>query len=250
MKLYKLLTAIILLSAQNIFAQMEPIITDRPDQTESPATVPVGYFQGEHGIQIDKSDYSTDFALPASLFRYGISENFELRLEIEPHIAQVFSNYQDGFMPLALGVKSRLVQNDFLELSLITHISFADLSSEDFKTLHNAITTRLTAAHDISEMWGIGCNFGVEWDGFDPAPYYVYTFTNGFSLGEKLGLFAEVFGEFSSAFDNHYADAGFTYLFSDNFQGDISGGFNFAGENYFGGVGLAYRFNTRSNKAE
>lgn len=250
MKLNKILIAIILISAQSVFAQTEPIITDRPDQTESAATVPAGYFQGEHGIQIDKGDYSTDFALPASLLRYGVSENFELRLEVEPHIVEVLSNQQYGLLPLALGIKSRLVQNDFLELSLITHFIFADLASEDFKTQHNAITTRLTAAHAIADYWSIGCNFGIEWNGFDPAPYYVYTFTNGFSLSEKLALFAEVFGEFSSEYNTHFADAGFTYLFSDNFQMDISGGFNFSGDNYFGGTGIAYRFNTRTNKKE
>ncbi|MFN0275559.1 MAG: transporter [Chitinophagales bacterium] len=241
---------IFICAIQNIIAQTEPIITDRPDQTESAATVPAGYFQGEHGLFIDVYDLQTEYAIPANLLRYGINDNFELRLEIEPHITQISSVNQSGLLPLALGLKSRLLENELLELSLIAHVHFADIATEQFKATHNAITTRLTAAHGIKDFLNIGYNFGVEWDGETPVPLYVYTFTCGFPLGERLGMFTEVFGNFNDENNDHFFDAGLTYLLSNNFQADVSGGFHFAMNNYFGGVGLAYRFQLCSKNIE
>src|SRR5215217_9259845 len=58
------------------------IDTDRPDQTESPFTVPKKYFQGEFGFNkenFDNKDYNILF--PTFLLKYGLHKRFELRLE-------------------------------------------------------------------------------------------------------------------------------------------------------------------------
>jgi len=58
------------------------LITDRPDQTESSATVPTGYAQIEMGwqhLEEERADLETDI-LPQTLLRYGLVENLEFRL--------------------------------------------------------------------------------------------------------------------------------------------------------------------------
>jgi hypothetical protein len=223
---------------------MDPIVTDRPDQTESAATVPVGYLQGEHGVSVDISTYIKQYAAPATLLRYGINNTFEMRVALETQVSSLNSY---GVLPLAIGIKSRLISCEAMELSLITHLQFADIASQEYKTLHNALQTRLTAAHTLTDFWSLGYNFGLEWDGTNPSPWYVYTCTNGFSLGERLGFFAEVFGSFQPSVNEASADAGFTYLITNNFQFDIAGGYTFDGGNVFAGLGFAYRVNTRPN---
>src|SRR4051812_3425476 len=59
----------------------EVIEADRPDQTESPFTVPKGWFQSEwgFGVQNDKSGQRT-FLHPTMLNKFGIGRRFEIRL--------------------------------------------------------------------------------------------------------------------------------------------------------------------------
>src|SRR5688500_15996917 len=67
-----------------------PILTvDRPDQTDSPYVIPVGFFQVETGMQYVWDKYTSDgisysyksFTYPNLLLRYGIVKRVELRLE-------------------------------------------------------------------------------------------------------------------------------------------------------------------------
>ncbi len=53
----------------------EKIETDRPDQTESPYTVPKKWFQSETGFNIEnEKDGSKTFIHPTMLNKYGISK--------------------------------------------------------------------------------------------------------------------------------------------------------------------------------
>jgi len=60
------------------------IVTDRPDQTEAPVLVPKGGLQVELGTSMenDKVDGAKviNYTYATALIKYGINENFELRL--------------------------------------------------------------------------------------------------------------------------------------------------------------------------
>ena len=73
---------ILLLSSSFIFSQ--DIITDRPDQTESPNTLNKGVLQIESGYlslkdRENKKSITRNLA-PTNLFRYGLTNIIELRL--------------------------------------------------------------------------------------------------------------------------------------------------------------------------
>ena len=72
----------IALFSQILFSQ--DLITDRPDQTESAVVVGDKKIQIESGIlNQENSDGEKNLSIPTNLFRYGISEKIELRLNLE-----------------------------------------------------------------------------------------------------------------------------------------------------------------------
>ncbi len=76
----KLVTAFLLFSGFGFAQELEPIQTDRPDQTETPALTPKGMFQVETGFSVQKNDENSQTnLLPSTLWKYGVNENFELR---------------------------------------------------------------------------------------------------------------------------------------------------------------------------
>ncbi len=236
-------------------AQIEAIITDRPDQTESAALTPIGYLQGEHGFAVNFLDFNNEYSIASTLMRYGINEYFELRLEVAPGIIDATEN-TFGISPISLGLKSKLIEKDKYALSLITHVQFSKIATKDLRSNYTAIASRLTSAHSINDWCSIGYNVGIEWDGFTPSPYYIYTLTSGFSIGEHCGVFAEAFGNLYYSnpasdiiydpLDKHYVDAGFTYSPNPDLQFDISCGtiLQKGIMDVFISTGFAYRFNT------
>src|SRR5690349_16953353 len=84
MKLLKIALATALICFPAILFCQERIDTDRPDQTESAFTVPKKYFQWEAGVIFEHTNLNDNlFSVPTSLFKYGVSNRFELRLETE-----------------------------------------------------------------------------------------------------------------------------------------------------------------------
>lgn len=111
--------------SQTFVAQInEPIQADRPDQTETPAIVPRGMFQVETGFTFQKNDeISKTNTLPTALWKYGVNENFELRLITEFISEKIDENTQEGLAPIFIGFKVKLAEEKALFLKhLLLHI--------------------------------------------------------------------------------------------------------------------------------
>lgn len=102
----------LLIKYNDLYGQQSPLITDRPDQTESPFTVPVKNFQGEFGFVFshDKAESAHDDVITYlnSLLKFGVSKNLEFRLILE-HVS--YKYYREsvnknitGINPIQLGV--------------------------------------------------------------------------------------------------------------------------------------------------
>src|SRR5262245_1961830 len=95
-------------------AEEPPLITDRPDQTESAYTVPRGLFQIEGGYGYgrgteDGQDLTFE-SFPEALLRFGVTDNFELRqgvpgLEVEATDATTGKSTERGLVDATLGFK-------------------------------------------------------------------------------------------------------------------------------------------------
>ena len=80
-----LLSSALLLLAIPATAEDPPeLITDRPDQTESPNTVPLGFYQLELGATFNVNEIGSfrneTLSVPETLLRIGLSDRLELRL--------------------------------------------------------------------------------------------------------------------------------------------------------------------------
>jgi hypothetical protein len=228
--MYKKLTLLFgILGCFTINAQtIDPIQADRPDQTETPSIVPKGMFQVETGLTFQKNDEnSTSNSLPSVLWKYGVNENFELRL-ITEFVSEKFNDEKSsGFTPILIGIKIKLCEEKGIipKTSFIGHIGLPNAASTRYKNDFVAPEFRFTMQHTLSDRFSLGYNLGFEWDGVTPESTFVYTLTTGYSINKKMGCYAEIFG-FAPEKDkaNHNFDGGLTYLINNNFMVDLSSG--------------------------
>lgn len=236
--------------------QAPDLVTDRPDQTESAAIVPRRFLQIETGfiIENDENEISrnTSFAYNSTLLRYGLWDNFELRLGaafLGNNISKKSTDYSQniaGFSPLHVGFKVKVVDEKGLrpDIAFLGGLELPFTAGSDYKPSYTAAAMRFAFSHTLSDRFSLGYNLGAEWDGETAVPGYFYSVALGIGLIENLGMFVESFGTIPEAgAAQHQLDAGFTYLLTPNFQVDISGGIglNDAAPDNFVSLGLSYR---------
>ncbi|HNP31819.1 MAG TPA: transporter [Flavobacterium sp.] len=208
--------------------EIEPIECDRPDQTETPAIVPKGMLQAETGFTFQKNDNGSQTnSLPSVLWKFGVNGNFELRLITEFVYEKINDEKISGFTPVFIGFKAKLCEEKGIipKTSFIGHIGLPNVASTKYKADFVAPEFRFTMQHTLSDKLSLGYNLGCEWDGITPETTFIYTLTTGYSINQKLGCYAELFG-FAPEQDkaNHNFDGGFTYLINNNFMVDLSSG--------------------------
>ncbi len=230
------------LNAQEVI----PIQTDRPDQTETPFTVPDNYFQMETGFSFEQTDHFTQsFTGPSALFKYGINDHFEVGLITELAVIKSDATIY-GFNPITLRFKEKINDEKGIlpTTSFIGYLTIPQLASDSFKATYFAPAFRFTMQHSLSEKISIGYNLGAEWDGESPEPIFIYTLTTGYSVSGKVGVYAEVYGfvpQWSKA--NHRFDCGLNYLLQPNVLFDISGGVGLTdiAPDYYVALGFSFR---------
>jgi len=235
--------------------ELEPLITDRPDATEASSTVGKGTLQIETGGFYESFEEnnikSESYTCNTTLVRYGILDNLELRvgLDFTEGITKVNGNKLDnvtsGFSPLLLGVKIDIAEENgcMPEIALIGHVFPLFTSAKDYRPETTAIDFRFSLSHTLNEKSSIGYNIGAQWGDDSSEAAAIYTVAYGYSLTDKFGAYAELYGDLpedSSA--NHYWDAGFTYLVSNNIQLDTYFGTSITkGQDILIGLGASFR---------
>ena len=229
-------------------AQMEPLEADRPDQTESPAIVPEGWFQLESGwVRETTADGSGSSSLPGMLAKVGLTEQLELRLIAErmEERASDGSVQFRGLLPMEVGAKLALCteQGWRPRTSLMGHFGIPSSGSEVFKATSAFGDLRFTLQHSLSSRLGLGYNLGAEWSDDPFRVIGLYTITLGASLGERFGCYGELFGFVGEgAPADHRFDAGITCRLGPDVLLDVSGGAELDGSGtWFIGAGISFR---------
>jgi len=235
----------------------EPIITDRPDITESAITVPINSLQVETGFVLQHSnEFLNDananlesFSIAGTLLRYGLTSSIELRAATE-YLHQRFSlpstNIKhEGINSLLLGSKIQLFRDEisFPDAALFLHLNLP-VGNENFISDKIEPEVIIALSHPLNERFSISSNLGGNYTSKEQL-YYLYTLSFGISLSDKFGTFLEIFGEAAPEIAaSNNLDAGITYLIQSNFQIDTSAGINFndPGYNWFLNAGAAFRF--------
>lgn len=242
-----------ILISQISFAQLDPIDTDRPDQTESAYTVPKSWLQFEAGFGIQHNDkISKEISLPTLLTKYGLSRKIELRL-----ITTLLSNndisqptaieYKTGLEPVEIGAKISLCEEKkwIPKTSFIFHFAIPAFASKTNKINSVAPNFRFTLQNSVTENIAIGYNIGAEWGGENSSPSFIYTLSPGFNFAKRWYTYIEVFGAIKkSGAPQHNVDGGLAYYLSNNCKIDISSGWGItkASPDWYIAIGFSARF--------
>ncbi len=241
----------------------DPLVTDRPDFTESPVSVAPGRVQLEAGFTYVRNDddgvRTEDWSAPEALLRIGLIERLELRLNWDGYSWN--SERPDGgaktssadAYDAALGFKYEIVreQDGLLPmLGVLGEVSFptgnGSAGGEDW-----GASVTLAWTYDLHDRVSLAGNFNLASvpEGEQGERYLEpsASVALGFKLTEKFGAYVEYFGFFPDTSDadiEQYADTGLTYLVNDNLQFDVRVGFglNEDADDFFAGAGFAVRF--------
>ncbi len=232
-------------------AQAVPeLVTDRPDQTESSALVPVGWVQIETGVDYETSGEARTLGVGSTLVRVGLLENFELRLTGRFASERITVNgdvdERSGFEDASVGAKIGVAREDgaIPEIAFIGHL-ILPVGGEGFHPESVQPEFRFAVSKSLGESFGLGANIGGAWDGAGTSGAAVYTLTLGADIGELVGAYVEAFGTVrSDAAPVHMFDGGVTLLLAPNVQLDASAGVaaSPAAPDWYGAVGFSVRF--------
>lgn len=209
----------------------QTIITDRPDQTESSSTVKWGSLQIESGILLEFSEdeiiSERTLLAPTTLFRYGLSRGFEIRMLSQWESLKNITNSTkvNGIDDLEIGAKVQLLKKDNIntEIAFLSHIILPtgtkELSNGKLGTIN-----KLSVSHELNDSLGLGYNLGYDYFGYGKG-ILTYSLSLGIAITNLFGMYIESYGDLVE-FKNPEAnfDAGITYLINDNFQLDFSFG--------------------------
>lgn len=237
-----IITFLLLGAFLNLKAQDE-IVTDRPDVTESSLVVPKGSVQFETGYQLTTLDgysyFSTfdgSYGVPttmrnhsvSSLVRIGLSKHFELRLQPGISLERYSFNSQEvktiGLDDFTVGAKIQLFNNDKVSLAFL---NMNTLPTGNMHTTAEKFTTSnlLAFSHDVKDWFSVGYNVGGAYI-FDLKELtFLYSIALGRSLTDKLGIYAEIYGDVLDGDNFSNYDMGFTYLINPKLQLDLYYGF-------------------------
>jgi len=250
----------------------DPIVTDRPDFTESTEAVPIGRFQLEAGYTFtrDRQDavLAREHTTPEMLLRIGLMKNIELRLGWDgytyTHTREnervnvngtnrrvTTRDWQQGANDLSIGAKFKLLEQDgwIPHFGIITAMTVptgsANVSSNDVDP-----ELILAWAYDVNDWFSIAGNVGLATPTTEPGHRFFQTSASlsfAFAITDEWGAYVEYFGFYPNDRHTdaaHLVNGGFTYLITNNLQLDwrIGMGLSDQAPDVFTGAGISFRF--------
>ena len=237
MKIKALLLFDLLFTSVLYAQERPPLVTDRPDQTESAVVVPARHLQIESGVlkewvsnNGDTFDENTRYG--TTLLRYGLFDFMEFRLgsDLLNHRFKLPAEAERsdfGLSPIGAGFKFALAKEHgwIPDIALITSWQIPNTGAKSFSSDKWQHSFVFAFAHTLSDRWGLGYNLGYEFESTFDRSAFKYSIVGGYSLAERWGAFIEAYG--AKIIDNPLdvrLDTGLTFLLFPNFQLDISGG--------------------------
>ncbi len=235
--LHVCLAPLLCLTVSCLYAQERPLILpDRPGLGESAQLVPVRFWQVETGLNLswdtEQGLRRAEHTYQTSTIRYGLSPQAELRLSYsllqERERLGAFERRSPlGFSPWSVGFKSLLVTGDRWrpQLAFLGNLALPRTAHEAFDIKYVAPSFLLPMEWLLQEELLMTINVGAFWRGEGAAPDYFSSFSLDYAFNQRLGVFAEVYTEYTS--DDLFlpgADAGLVYRLKPYMQFDISAG--------------------------
>jgi hypothetical protein len=244
-------------------AEEPPLVTDRPDVTESSETVARGRVQIEAGITFLNDEQDGESlgiaSAPSTLIRVGLDRKVELRFEWLGIVSETresdgsrTTTSGSGNTGLGAKIKLREERGAAPRLALLVG-AVLPTGSEALRAKRIDPGVRLAGSNTLTGRLGLGYNVGVvalsleEDDGdVDTHALGRYSVSLAMGIDERWNSFVELFGFAPMGGPDptvHLVDAGFTFLSSPTVQLDLSGGvgLNDSADDWFVGTGLSIR---------
>ena len=245
--------------AQDFSGLPDSLVTDRPDFTESTATIPKGHFQLEGGYTFTRQGDEEASSLGELLLRVGAGERVEARFGIGSYGtvdtgisgASKLSGYEDPFV----GVKIRLNESDpdllppgrpqmALLFSTSVPVGSDELTSDEWQP-----EGKLALSWDLNDWLSLSSNliYGYPSDGDERFHQFGATLSAGLSLTDRMGAYVEAYGfnkESLNGSSTTYLNGGLTFGVSNDVQLDVrvGAGLDDPSPNWFAGIGGGIRF--------
>ena len=230
----------------------DPIVTDRPDFTESAAVAGRGRVQVEGGWTVEESGEAREHSLGEVLVRIGLGDRFEVRIEPGSWIwADDGAADVSGLDDAGLGLKVLVLEEQApaIPATALLFSTSVPTGVEEIGSTEWYPEVRLALGWTLSESWSLGANAGWaraddESEGFDQA---LGSLALGRSLGERRGMFLELYG-FAPVGpdedDSAVFDGGVTLALGPDAQLDARAGVGLtdAAPDWLFGVGFARRW--------
>lgn len=261
MTIKSVVVALLMLPAFAIAAEDE-IATDRPDFVESSNVVGNGRFQIETSFAADRNKADgvkeRGYATP-TLLRYGIGDNWEVRLETDGRIRTTSTDIasggrltEKGYGDVSLGVKWHVAdaQGASPSMGLLAHVDL-DTGSAPFRAPGKGGSLRLAAEWEFADDWSLGVMPGLAWlpnDNGDRHTTGIFGIVVGKGWTDALRTFVEYSDQrIARARDGGTVstfDVGVAYLLTNSVQIDtaLSRGLNSRTPDWSWTVGLSMKF--------
>jgi hypothetical protein len=234
---------------------VEPLVTDRPDFTNSPITVPSGRVQVEAGFtytDLDDTDAEI-LTIGEVLGRLGLTDAWELQVGIGSWVdVDTDRNDESGLSNGYLGAKwNSVIVSDAIggEFGVLFGTGVptgdGDVASDEFEP-----SVVAAAGWALGDALSLGTNVGYARpdDGSDRFDQFFASASLGIGVTDRFGAFVEAYGfteESEQGDATLYGNAGVTYLLGPDLQLDarIGTGLNDeADTDIFVGAGVSARF--------
>ncbi|MBC7791634.1 MAG: transporter [Anaerolineae bacterium] len=230
-----------------------PIVTDRPDFTESTDVVPTGMLQVEGGYTYARAAGEHGHTVGEILIRVPIARRLEFRAEPGSYISASGgpSEFEDG----GAGFKVALIQAAETAGGLRPAISLLAGSSTPREFGRGAYQpeAKLAIGVGLTERFAFASNLNYAYLNDTGRRFNQFSGSASLAVGlaEQIGSYLEYFifnRESIGGSAAGYLNGGLTYQFNDDFQADVRIGAGMVGDEspgggrYFIGLGLARRW--------
>jgi len=179
-----------------------PLVTDRPDFTESSDVIPVRWLQFESGVTFE-SDGSGVFrtrsvSAPAALLRVGLGFRTELRIGAEGYVLErQETGRSSGYADVELSAKVRLLMESHagFDLSVIPIVSFP-AGDPGFSSEGVDPTVKVTWGRELPAGFWIGGNVNFAWITEQGSHFsqQALSLSTSHELGRGWSGYAEIYG--------------------------------------------------------
>lgn len=200
----------------------DPLVTDRPDFTESAIVVPLGRTQWESGFTLLRAKGIRAASGPEILVRSGVAKNWEIRVGAPDRVStREDGERQSGWSDPSIGFKRQFGPTDEgVDVAIIVASSLPTGTS-GFGAKRAEPEMRLCASKAVSDRDALSGMLAAFWPAEGPQAWQA-TLSLGRDLGNGWGFFLEGASDWARhASSVHTLHAGFTFRRTPNEQWDV-----------------------------